>query len=92
MFFSAFFNKNSKVYNDKFVSKNVTTINFTYNEGKCYVCNSKNYLKSLLDEKIYYCEKCKIKVLIKEKIDLITYNNMIEMYLNSKKKELKDFI
>ena len=82
--FLNFFAKNNKIHN---ISTCVSKIKLTYNKGKCYVCNSMDHLSPLIsDYSICFCEKCKIKVLVYEYVDLTTYNDIIEMQLNLKNK------
>lgn len=83
--FASIFQKNNKVQN---ISTCVSKIKVIYNKGNCYVCQSKDYLKPLIsDYTVCFCQNCNVKVLMYEYIDLIAYNDLIDLHLNLKKNE-----
>jgi hypothetical protein len=80
-----FFMKNNVVKDTNEINK----VKVVYDEGKCYVCKSGKYLKPILtDGSICFCEKCSIKVILFEYIDILTYNELIELKLKFDKKYL----
>lgn len=67
--------------------KEINKVKVIYNDGKCYVCDSVKYLKPIMtDSSICFCEKCSIKVLLFEYVDISTYNELIELKLQFDKK------
>ena len=84
MFLNLFL-KNNKVVHSDTISK----VKIVYNNYKCYVCNTNDYLKPiLLDKSICFCKKCNVKVILYEYIDLITYNELIELKLKTESNKI----
>ena len=79
------FMTNNKVKDIKEINK----VKVVYNDGTCYVCKSNKFMKPILtDSSICFCEKCGIKVILFEYIDLMTYNELIELKLKFDRKHI----